>query len=34
VAFHLPERFLEFAAHHSGMRPAGKVKTSEDATRN
>jgi hypothetical protein len=32
VAFHLPERFFEFAALHSGMRPAGRVKTSEDTT--
>jgi hypothetical protein len=31
VAFHLPERFFEFAALRSGMRPAGRVKTSEDA---
>jgi hypothetical protein len=29
VAFHLPERFFEFAALHSGMRPAGGVGISE-----
>jgi hypothetical protein len=34
VAFHLPERFFEFAALHSGMRSAGRVKTSEDTTIN
>jgi len=32
VDFHLPEIFLELAAHQSGMRSAGKVKTSEDTT--
>jgi hypothetical protein len=34
VAFHLPERFFAFAAHQSGMRLAGRVKTSEDTTIN
>jgi hypothetical protein len=32
VAFHLPETFFEFAALHPGMRPAGRVKRSEDTT--
>jgi hypothetical protein len=32
VAFHLPERFFEFAALRSGMRPAGRIKISEDTT--
>jgi hypothetical protein len=32
VAFLFPERFFVFAALRSGMRLAGRVKTSEDAT--
>jgi hypothetical protein len=32
VAFHLPERLFEFAALRSGMRPAGRIKISEDTT--